>query len=432
MNTSFFRGLLDQIVDRGRSLTSFSLGNTDHGGTIETLSRGLLSGRGESTGIAVAQHILSIFDLLTEDEKRDYFNFLVKSFAPDEDRVHKAANAYVAAPSPNTLRALSKSVESPRQEFFRRLNLAPGGTAAMVHMREDLLRFLKENEDLKPVDRDLIHLFGSWFNRGFLVLQHIDWQTPANILEKIIEYEAVHEIQGWEDLKSRLDPANRRCYGFFHPSLIDEPLIFVEVALTRDIPGSIHDLLKPEEDNGDDAGASTAVFYSISNCQRGLQGISFGNFLIKQVVSDLSREMPGLKNFVTLSPAPGFINWLKSNAAEKGFDMAQLQDADWVNDTEKAAALEPQLTSLAADYFLNAKSKSGKPVDPVARFHLGNGARLQRLNWMGDLSERGLQQSAGLMVNYLYDLRHIERNHEAFAELGTIAASSSIRRLAGG
>ncbi|MGI9483570.1 MAG: malonyl-CoA decarboxylase [Hyphomicrobiales bacterium] len=427
MNKSFFRDLIEQIVDRGRSLTSFSLGNHDHGGTIETLSKGLLSGRGESSGVAVAQHILGIFDILNEEEKTAYFRFLATTFSPDEEKVQKAASAYVEEPSPKTLRKLYKAIEPPRQEFFRRLNLAPGGTAAIVRMRAALLERLLENPDLKPVDSDLAHLFGSWFNRGFLVMQHIDWATPANILEKIIEYEAVHEIQGWDDLKSRLDPVNRRCYGFFHPSLVDEPLIFVEVALTREVPASIHDLLEPPE--GTDAGDSTtAVFYSISNCQKGLQGTSFGSFLIKQVVSDLSHEMPGLNTFVTLSPVPGFTRWLGKVKDDLKVDLEPLSDPDWVKYPQKADALQKDLTGLAARYFLQEKSKSGKPLDPVARFHLGNGARLERINWMADLSSRGLQQSAGIMVNYLYDLRDIERNHEAFAEQGVIAASSSVKR----
>jgi malonyl-CoA decarboxylase len=259
VSTSFFRGLLDDIVERGRSLKNFSLGNDDHGGTIEALSKGLLSGRGESSGVVVAQHILGIFDILSGEEKTEFFRFLADEFTPDENVVRKAAAAYADDPASENLHALYKAIEPPRQEFFRRLNLAPGGTAAIVRLRADLLARLAENPGLKPVDEDIAHLFGSWFNRGFLVMQHIDWSTPANILEKIIEYEAVHEIQGWDDLKSRLDPANRRCFGFFHPSLIDEPLIFVEVALTKDMPASIHGLLEAG-DNTEDVEASTAVF----------------------------------------------------------------------------------------------------------------------------------------------------------------------------
>ncbi len=431
MPSSFFRDLLDQIVERGRVLRDFSLGGGDHGGTITTLSRGLLSGRGESSGMVVARHILAIFELLNEDERTEFFQFLNEKLCPDTDKVQVAASAYLDDPSPEMLGALQNSVESPRQEFFRRLNLAPGGTAEIVHMREALLDRLKEHPELKPVDYDLSHLFGSWFNRGFLVMRRIDWNTPAAVLEKIIAYEAVHEIQGWDDLKRRLDPTDRRCYGFFHPSLVDEPLIFVEVALTRDIPGSIHALISEDKTEETDE-PRTAVFYSISNCQRGLAGISFGNFLIKQVADDLSREIESLKTFVTLSPIPGFMRWLSRARAEQTVgvrELSLLDHANWHKKKDAAARLSPVLKSMAAQYFLEEKRPDGKPIDPVARFHLGNGARLERINWLGDLSERGLAQSAGMMVNYLYDLSDIERNHEAYAEQGIIAASPAVQKL---
>ena len=262
------------------------------------------------------------------------------------------------------------------------------------------------------------------------MLQRIDWSSPADILEKIIRYEAVHEIQGWDDLRRRLQPADRRCFAFFHPSLADEPLIFVEVALTQDIPSSIQPVLADERKVLPAEEATTAVFYSISNCQPGLRGISFGNFLIKQVVEDLSRELPSLKTFVTLSPAPGFGPWLKRAAADAdglGGDttaLARLGAPDWHRDPTIAEQLRPLLLGLAAAYYLEAKAKNGQPLDPVARFHLGNGARLERLNWLGDTSSKGLREAAGLMVNYLYDLNTIETNHEAFANQGVVAAST--------
>ncbi|MFV0296666.1 MAG: malonyl-CoA decarboxylase domain-containing protein, partial [Hyphomicrobiaceae bacterium] len=285
---------------------------------------------------------------------------------------------------------------------------------------------------------DMAHLLSSWFNRGFLVLRRIDWQTPAAILEKIIKYEAVHEIQGWDDLRRRLDPADRRCFAFFHPSLIDEPLIFVEVALTREIPGNIQDVLTARVTGaGDNGTPTTAVFYSISNCQEGLRGISFGNFLIKQVVEELVREEPQLKTFVTLSPVPRFARWLDRARAEQNgpvtsadrVTLQMLSDPGWIDDEEDAEALQAPLLALAAHYFLVARSPNGKPVDPVARFHLGNGARLERINWMGDVSEKGLREAHGLMVNYLYDLRHIEKNHEAYANEGEVAAARQVRSL---
>jgi malonyl-CoA decarboxylase len=277
----------------------------------------------------------------------------------------------------------------------------------------------------------------SWFNRGFLVLRRIDWQTPAAILEKIIVYEAVHEITGWDDLRRRLDPADRRCFAFFHPSLIDEPLIFVEVALMRHIPANIQELLQEAPKNGDPGEQPTvAVFYSISNCQEGLRGISFGNFLIKQVVEDLMKESPSLKTFVTLSPMPQFADWLADVmddgdpgllTPEERTRLDVIEDPNWIH-TNVAEAIKPLLLRLAAHYFLNAKA-DGEPVDPVARFHLGNGARLERINWQGDTSPKGLREAHGLMCNYRYEIRDIEKNHEAYQNEGTIAASRQVHAL---
>jgi malonyl-CoA decarboxylase len=306
-----------------------------------------------------------------------------------------------------------------------------------VAMREDLIEHGDDDPDLVSVEDDLVHLLYSWFNRGFLVMQRITWSTPADILERIIRYEAVHTIQGWDDLQRRVQPPDRRCYAFFHPSLVDEPLIFVEVALTREIPSSIQDILAEEREVLPVEQATTAVFYSISNCQPGLRGVSFGNFLIKQVVEDISRDLPSLDTFVTLSPAPGFSRWLKrvaENPDAAGLDgvdasaLALLRTPDWHQDSTTRERLRPFLLGLAAFYYLHAKTARGKPLDPVARFHLGNGARLEQLNFLGDTSAKGMREAAGLMVNYLYDLRFIEANHEAFANHGTVAASKAVER----
>jgi malonyl-CoA decarboxylase len=282
-------------------------------------------------------------------------------------------------------------------------------------------------------------LLASWFNRGFLVLRRIDWHTPAAILEKIIEYEAVHEIQGWDDLRRRLDPDDRRCFAFFHPSLVDEPLIFVEVALMRDIPDDIHSLLREAPKNGEaEEKPTTAVFYSISNCQRGLAGVSFGHFLIKQVVEEVGRQIPRLSTFITLSPAPNFAEWLKRERATEASlalseeDRAALETldrADWWRDETAVETLREPLLRAAAWYYLRARTPRGNPLDSVARFHLGNGARLERLNFAADTSERALRQSHGLMVNYLYDLEHIERNHEAYAQQHAVVAAGAVSRL---
>ncbi len=440
VNVSFLQELLTTVAEQGRQYLPRALLGNGPDEDITALSAALMSGRGEASGVAIARRILDDYRKLDADHRRTFFRYLVEHIRPNEREVEQAASAYVAAPGEATLKTLQHAVESPRQEFFRRLNLAPGATAEIVAMRRDLLRLPKSEPSLGALDTDLMHLLHSWFNRGFLVLKRIDWQTPAAILEKLIQYEAVHEIKGFDDLRRRLDPADRRCFGFFHPSLVDEPLIFVEVALMSDIPANIHSVLGEARKNGNDTPPpTTAVFYSISNCQEGLKGISFGNFLIKQVVEDLAREQPQLKTFVTLSPVPTFARWLDRIMAddqegvvtEADREVLQtLRNPGWIEDEEEGEALRASLLALAAHYFLVAKAADGRPVDPVARFHLGNGARLERINWLGDVSEKGLREAHGLMVNYRYDLKEIERNHEAYANEGEVAASRAVRQLA--
>lgn len=423
VSASFFQDLLGSIAERGRSLIERSGGRAAASPeTLEGLCRGLLSGRGEASGVALARQVLDLYDRAAAESRLTFFRLLACEFGPDRDRLRAAWLAYDAQPSPAHLQTLLRAVEPPRQELFRRLNLAPGGTAALVRMRQDLLELAGDDPDLASVDDDLAHLLSSWFNRGFLVLRHIDWSTPADILERIIRYEAVHEIQGWDELRRRVQPGDRRCFAFFHPSMIDEPLIFVEVALTREIPASIQGLLAGERAIVPVGEVRTAVFYSISNCQPGLKGVSFGNFLIKQVVEELSRELPALTTFVTLSPVPGFAAWLEKRRA------APELPPGWHREPAAAEQARAELLPLATAYFLAAKGTGSRPIDPVARFHLGNGARLERLNWLGDTSPKGLREAHGLMVNYLYDLRYIEANHEAFANHGTIAASAAVRR----
>jgi malonyl-CoA decarboxylase len=438
LNVSFLQELLNTVAERGRQLLPASLrGGKDD---ITDVAQALVSVRGEASGVAIARHILDTYRELSTSERRDFFRFLAATIKPDEALVRSAAEAYLADSGSETLSRLQEAVESPLQEFFRRLNLAPGATAEIVAMRKDLLTMLPGEPSLDVLDNDLMHLLYSWFNRGFLVLRRIDWQTPAAILEKIIHYEAVHEIQGFDDLRRRLDPTDRRCFAFFHPSLVDEPLIFVEVALTDEVPGSIQSVLNEERKGAGGSPAPTvAVFYSISNCQEGLKGISFGNFLIKQVVEELAREQPQLKTFVTLSPVPGFARWLSctmadDNTAEVVSDtdrvaLQVLTDPGWTEEPEEDEGLKDALLALAAHYFLIAKARDGRPVDPVARFHLGNGARLERINWQGDISEKGLRESHGVMVNYRYDLKEIEKNHEAYANSATVAAARPVRQL---
>jgi malonyl-CoA decarboxylase len=437
MNVSFLQELLNSIAEQGRHLLPRSLRGPGREDDIEELAAALVSSRGEASGVAIASEILRRYRSLLREDRIGFLRFLARTMQPDKAQVARAAKAFVEDPDNASLHELQRAVESPRLEFFRRLNLAPGATAQIVALRRDLLS--ANDPTLALVDADLRRLLTSWFNRGFLVLRRIDWQTPAAILEKIIAYEAVHEIQGWDDLRRRLDPADRRCFAFFHPSLIDEPLIFVEVALTDDMPESIGSVLQeaPKTGEGIDA-PTTAVFYSISNCQEGLRGISFGNFLIKQVVEELLKERPTLKTFVTLSPVPHFAEWLNGVLADEDTDLVTaadrsrfevLADPGWVSSQQLANAIKPKLLRLAAHYFLLAKTRDGKPPDPVARFHLGNGARLERINWLGDTSRKGLSEAHGLMVNYRYDLKDIERNHEAFANEGVVAAAKPVLAL---
>ena len=440
VNTSFFGEMLQSIADRSRALILRERREParDRSAGLLELCEALLSGRGEASGVALANEILADYAALTTGPRIAFFEALARTFGHDCARIDDAIAAWRHSPSAETAAGLNRASEPRRLELLRRLNLAPGGTAALVRMREQLIDAMDHRDDLAIIDNDFIHLFSSWFNRGFLVLRRIDWSTPALILEKIIRYEAVHQIRDWQDLRRRIDLPDRRCYAFFHPALVDEPLIFVEVALTREIPGAIAPILSDKREVMEPERANTATFYSITNCQRGLAGVSFGHFLIKQVVEEVSREMPRIANFVTLSPAPNFAEWLareRTREALLALDdddrraLAALERADWWRDQAAAATVREPLLRAATWYFLRARNDRGVPVDSVARFHLGNGARLERLDWLGDTSERALAQSYGLMVNYLYDLDYIEQNHEAYAQQRTVVAAGGVSRL---
>jgi malonyl-CoA decarboxylase len=435
MANAFFSDLLATISERGRTLLRRDSADTkqDADGLIE-LCGALLSGRGEASGTAMAREVLDVYQELDAAGRRAFFEGLVRDFGPDRERLAQAIEKWRAEPADEDASALHFASEPRRQELIRRLNRAPGGTSDLVSMRADLLGMMNGHTDLAALDRDVSHLLSSWFNRGFLVLRRIDWSTPANILEKIIRYEAVHEISDWDDLRRRIDPVDRRCYAFFHPAMVDEPLIFVEVALTETIPGAIAPLLAVDRPYLPIEKARTAVFYSISNTQRGLGGISFGSFLIKQVVEELRRETPKLDTFVTLSPVPGFMPWVKQDkdlplSDEDREILKRLDDPKWHENPETTAQLRGVIEPLAAHYFLKARTPKGKLIDSVARFHLGNGARLERINWLGDLSPKGVRESAGVMVNYLYRLDDIEKNHEAYANDGEVVASSAVKKL---
>jgi malonyl-CoA decarboxylase len=436
MANAFFSDLLSTISERSRTLLRRGEpadGKHDASDLIE-LCGALLSGRGEASGITMAREVLDGYHDLDANGQLAFFQELARHYGPDHERLKQAMEAWRGQPSDADASDLHFASEPRRQELFRRLNRAPGGTGELVQMRADLLDLLKGRGELAALDRDVVHLLSSWFNRGFLVLRRIDWSTPANILEQIIRYEAVHEIRDWNDLRRRIDPADRRCYAFFHPAMPDAPLIFVEVALTETIPGAIAPLLAEERQPVAIERARTAVFYSISNTQRGLGGISFGSFLIKQVVEELSRELPKLDTFITLSPVPNFMQWLKEGKDVPVTDddrklFENLDKPDWFDNAELTAQLRAVLEPLAAHYFLKARTAKGRLIDSVARFHLGNGARLERINWLGDLSPKGLRESAGIMVNYLYRLDDIEKNHEAYANEGEVVASSAVKKL---
>ena len=437
---SFFTDMLQSITDRGRQLL-FSGSRATQVATkvnLQTLCEMLLSSRGEASGMALAAEILDRWGALDIEGAQAFLHMLHEQFGPDTAKLDQAIENYRAEENSAAIIALHQAAEPRRQELLRRLNHAPNGTAKLVRMRQHLLASKDRSEGYHALDADFTHLFGSWFNRGFLTLRPIDWSTSAYILEKIIKYEAVHEIAGWAELRRRLAPADRRCFAFFHPRLADEPLVFVEVALTRSVPSAIADVLDEGREHFNPDEATTAVFYSISNCQDGLRGISFGNFLIKQVVDDLRRDLPGLKNFVTLSPVPGFARWLakaRASAPERMLPEAAretlmlLDNPSWADNDDTAAELERVLLPLAARYFLVERTPEGRPVDPVARFHLGNGARLERLNFLGDRSTKAMQQAHGLMVNYLYKLDDIVANHEALAQRGEVIASPGAKSL---
>jgi malonyl-CoA decarboxylase len=372
----------------------------------------------ERAGVAGGQlsaQALDLYQSLDKAARQAFFGILIKDFSPDPEEVGRAADAYRKEPSSESLLHLQRVVEPPRQELFRRLNLAPDGTRALVQMRSHVLREIDAGAGLEMLAADLAHLLTSWFNRGFLTLQRIDWRSSASVLQKLIEFEAVHQIQGWHDLRRRLE-ADRRCYAFFHTALAEEPLIFIEVALTRGMSDRVQPLLDPDSPVNDPQAADSAIFYSITNCQEGLRGVPFGSLLIKQVVEDLKKSLPRIRTFATLSPIPGFRKWLAR--AYGDLDLGKL-------DIEMRRRLVP----LCAHYLLDEK-RGSEPLDPVARFHLKNGARLDRINWLADTSATGIQQSAGLMANYVYDIADLERNHEHYARSGQVVCSRRVQALA--
>ena len=423
---------LSSVVEVGRDLLARRRQNqqrrspTDSSSFLVSNCQALLEHRGEASGLALASEVVSGYQQLAPQRRLDFFHALAHEFEVDREAVLAAADAYRNSPELENLWSIGRAIEAPRLKLFQRINTAPEGTATLVTMRGHLLPLLREHPELRGVDADLKELFISWFNKGFLELRRIDWSSPASVLEKIIAYEAVHQINGWDDLRSRLGD-DRRCFAFFHPALRDDPLVFVEIALTDEVPATLAPLLQQERENPTQD-ATTVVFYSISNCHPGLSQISFGNFLIKSVVEELRKEIPSLGTFVTLSPVPGFRRWLLS-ADIDGLVPPELVERvrDPVGPVIVAEVYDA-LKKLCAHYLLNVKS-GRLPKDPVARFHLGNGAKLHQLNSSADLSVKGREQSAGIMVNYLYDLARIEENHDAYFDSGKIVVSKGVSKL---
>ena len=409
---NFFQNLLSSIM-KPSLLKSSYFRSKDFGILHDDIYKALesvMSKSGEVSSLVFAEHLSNLIEELNDKEFIEFFDAILEKYDIDSQALLKATNEYTKNKTQNNLEIISQLSEPRWRELFRRLNTISEGTLKLVRLRERIRSLKKESPNLQFFDRSLLILFKYWFNPTFLVLESIDWTTPANILEKIIAYEAVHEINSWDDLRARLAPKDRKCFAFFHPLMPNEPLIFVEVALTSNVPESIKEVIKIDRAITLDEDINTAVFYSISNCQEGLSGISFGNFLIKNVAHKLKQENDGLNRFVTLSPAPSFAGWLTEKSIDENMD-------------------EDLLLKQALIYLTDSDREDGLPNDPVAKFHLGNGAILEKVNLNADLSAKGIKQSKGVMVNYLYNLDTLEENHELFFKTKTVQQSTTIKAL---
>ena len=411
--------MISSIMKSGLNLSRFGI--QDFGSLhqdIKKATESVMSTTGEVSSIAFAGHLLDLIEAETVDGLDEYLSYLLKEYDIDTDSLLKNVEAYSRDKNSINLSLIGNSSEPRWIELFRRLNATPGGTHRLIKLRERIKTLLNDGrEHLKTLDAGLLKLFKYWFNSSFLVLEKIDWSTPANVLEKIIEYEAVHEINSWDDLRARLAPNDRQCFAFFHPLIPEDPLIFVEVALTNGIPESIESVIKIDRDEIEYNKINTAVFYSISNCQDGLAGISFGNFLIKKVAHKLKQEISEIDKFVTLSPVPGLMRWMENHAP-----VTYENCINKINDDEN-------LLKKTFLYLTESNREDNLPNDPVARFHLGNGAILHKINLHGDQSKKGMAQSHGVMINYLYDLDIVEKNHELFFKNKEVVLSGEMKSL---
>ena len=413
---SFFQNIITSVMKGTRRLNRFrSKGFGKLHNNINKAVDSVMSTSGEVSSLVYAEHLLNLIEDLDDSGLKKFLKDLLKNYDIDTKVLLKDVKNYSSNKNTENFEKIRISSEPGWIELFRRLNSSSNGTYRLVKLRERI-RSLND-EELKTFDLRLLKLFKYWFNPSFLVLEKIDWETPANILEKIIEYEAVHEINSWDDLRARLAPKDRQCFAFFHPLIPNDPLIFVEVALTTGIPKSIQKIINLDRQEIEIEDANTAIFYSISNCHNGLLGISFGNFLIKQVASNLKRELPDLNQFMTLSPLPGFMKW-----------MEEYSPISFERCTDKNCS-EDELTKNAIKYLTHSERDDGMPNDPVSRFHIGNGASLERINLNADTSEKGMTQSYGVMANYLYDLDVVEENHEIFFKNKVVPVSSEIESL---
>ena len=411
--------MISSIMKSGLNLGRF--GVQDFGTLHQDIKKAtdsVMSTTGEVSSIAFAGHLLDLIESETNDDLDEYLSYLLEAYDIDTESLLRNIEAYSKDKNDKNLGLIGTFSEPRWIELFRRLNATPGGTHRLIKLRERIKSLLKDGKvHLKSLDAGLLKLFKYWFNSSFLVLEKIDWSTPANVLEKIIEYEAVHEINSWDDLRARLAPNDRQCFAFFHPLIPEDPLIFVEVALTNQIPESIESVIKIDRDEIEYKQINTAVFYSISNCQDGLAGISFGNFLIKKVAHKLKQEISTLDKFVTLSPVPGLMRWMENKAPVTYENCINKIDDD------------ENLLKKTFLYLTKSNREDNLPNDPVARFHLGNGAILYKINLNGDPSEKGMAQSHGIMINYLYDLDIVEKNHELFFKNKEVVLSGELKSL---
>ena len=419
----FFQELINTLFDKPIKSKSFNFfSDTKTSITTKEFIDNVASAKGEVSALGYAELLMQHCEQLNEKELIKFFKLIRDNFEITSEELFRATEKYKLEKNSENLIQLMKVSEPKRREIFRRCNGISRGPIRLVNLRKRLLALLNKNPQLKAVDYDLVYLFKNWFNRGFLILRPINWETPAHILEKIIAYEAVHEINSWDELRSRLAPKDRRCFAFFHPAMQDEPIIFVEVALMKDVPSKIEDVLKEKRDIFEPEETSVAVFYSISNCQKGLAGISFGNFLIKQVANDLNLEFKNLNKFITLSPVPGLRKWISNKYPKFDINLEKFKKP------EQFLKVHETMMGYIGNYFLNSDRSDKMPNDPVARFHLGNGASLEQINYLGDDSLNGIKLSAGLMVNYLYDLDKVEQNHEQFISEKKINISKSVKK----